>query len=476
MRPLALLVVVCLASAAFGQAQRYELGARLKAFEAEWDKQTDKDARKRALKDLPQVTTQFFSLQFGNAGKTLDDARFALLSDKPPSDAVLWATSLYPDVKLRLVGNGGEVEVTVKQFYKPKAEQPKDARISFWFKGTERSNLGVDKLPLKHSESIPLIHKGPVDLSLTMQVTADNKVLATRTVDVSAIEGATGEAFPSVEKLLADLEAVKAVPSLETASLTDRAGLLKDLVGGTVPESDVPAAKRFAEAGEMLKLLQDKKPYFTPDRPGDHWLSVPTGEKGKTVTQCRLFVPEKLDPKKPVPLVVAMHGAGGSENMFFETYGAGQIVKLCEKRGWLLVSPRAGLGFGLTAGPPVGEIVDELAKRYPVDAKRVFIVGHSMGSGMAFDVVQKYPGKFAAVAGLGGGGAIRKAEVFAELPVFIGVGDKDFALKTAKGLQTNLEKAKATKVTYKEYPDVEHLVIVREALGDVFDLFDKLAK
>ncbi len=472
MRPVFAIALLLVGSVAFAQAERYELAARLKAFEAEWDKQTDKDARKRALKDLPQVTTQFFSFQLGAAGKTLDEARFALLSDKPQSDAVLWATSLYPEVKLRLAGEA-EVAITVKQFYKVKAEQPKDVSVSFWFKGTERTTLFVEKLPVKQTVSIPLIYKWPADVKLTMQVSADGKVLATRIVFVTVIEGATGEAFPAVEKLLTDLEALKAVPSLETATLKDRATLLKDLASGTVPESDVPAAKRFAEAAEMLKLLKAGKPYFTPDRPGDHWLSIPTGEKGKTVTPCRLFVPEKLDAKKPVPLVVAMHGAGGSENMFFEGYGNGHIVKLCKERGWLLVSPRAGLGFGLGGAPPVGDIIDVLATRYPVDAKRVFIVGHSMGASMTVNAIQQWPGKFAAAACLGGGGSVRKAEAFAEVPVFVGVGDKDFALKTAKGLQTALDKTKA-KVTFKEYPDVEHLVIVREALGDVFDLFDKI--
>lgn len=466
---LGLLLVSAVVPCVRAQSERYELAARLKAFEAEWEKQTDKDARKRALKDLPQVTQQFFSLQFGKAAQTLDEARFALLSDQPPSDAVRWATSLYPEVKTRLV-SGGEVEVSVKQFYKVKAEQPKDVRVAFWFKSTERTDLKVEKLPVKHDVAVPLIYKRPADLTLTMQVSADGKVLATRTVGVSVFDDKPWE---KDEKLKFGGTA----PPLELPSVLDRYTLLDSLASGTVPESDVSAAKVYAE----IRLLQNTfsatgKPYFTLDRPGDHWLSIPTGEKGKTITPCRLFVPEKLDAKKPVPLVVAMHGAGGSENMFFESYGAGRIVKLCKDRGWLLLSPRAGLGFGLTPAPPVVDIVDQLAKWYPVDEKRVFILGHSMGSSMAFDAVQKEPGKFAAVACLGGGGSVRKAEAVADLPVFIGVGDKDFALKTAKALQANLEKAKAKNVTFKEYPDVEHLVIVREALGDVFDLFDRLAK
>lgn len=468
MRPLALLATLCLASAAFGQAQRYELAARLKAFEREWDQQTDKDARKRALKVLPDVTQQFFSFQFGNAGKTLDDARFALLSDKPPSDAVLWATSLYPEVKTRLVSSS-EVEVTIKQFYTVKAEKPKgvSVRAGYRSKAVQWTTADVEKLPLKLTvKSKPF--EPPSGLTLVAEVVADGQVLATRYVEVSVFGERDWERLDKCREKVAGWKDV----TFERETFKERLSLLRDLQNGTIPESDVPATAILLETAGAL--LDKEKFTFGPDTSGDLLVSIPTGEKGKSVTPCRLFVPEKLDPKEPVPLVVAMHGAGGSENMFFEGYGNGQIVKLCEKRGWLLVSPRAGLGFGLTAGPPVGEIVDELAKRYPVDAKRVFIVGHSMGSGMAFEAVQKYPGKFAAVAGLGGGGAVRKAEVFAELPVFIGVGDKDFALRTAKGLQANLEKAKAKNVTYKEYPDVEHLVIVREALGDVFDLFDKV--
>jgi predicted esterase len=466
MRHALTLTLLLVGSVAFAQAERYELAARLVAFEKEWDKQTDKDARKRALKDLPQATTQFFSFQLGKAGQTLDDARFALLSDKPQPDAVLWATSLYPEVKLRLTSEK-EVPISVKQFYTVKAEKPKGVSIRAGFDGKTWTTVDVEKLPVKLTVPIPDTVKRPADLTLTVEVVVDGKALANRTVMISALSYAMWKQYAD------DLTRLELSPPLEFASLKARFALVNDLAGGTIPESDVTAAKWVPEVKELFQRLEQQKPYFTPDRPGDHWVSIPTGEKGKTVTPCRLFVPEKLDAKKPVPLVVAMHGAGGSENMFFESYGAGHIVKLCNERGWLLVSPRAGLGFGLGGAPPVGDIIDELAKRYPIDPKRVFVVGHSMGASMTVNAVQQWPGKFAAAACLGGGGSVRKPEAFADLPVFVGVGDKDFAVKTAKGLQTALDKTKA-KVTFKEYPDVEHLVIVREALGDVFDLFDKV--
>ena len=120
------------------------------------------------------------------------------------------------------------------------------------------------------------------------------------------------------------------------------------------------------------------------------------------------------------------------------------------------------------------EILDQLAKRYPIDMKRVFVVGHSMGAMQTVELVQKHPGKFAAVAVLGAGGTVRDAKAFADLPIFIGIGEKDtLMLNAARGLNKSLGGTK--KLTYKEYPDIEHMVIVRESLPDVFALFENVA-
>src|SRR5262249_47326689 len=157
--------------------------------------------------------------------------------------------------------------------------------------------------------------------------------------------------------------------------------------------------------------------------------------------------------KKPVPVVFALHGAGVDENMFFESYGAGRIVRECEKRGWVLVAPRGGLS---PDGPPVVKLFDKLAERYPLDRKRVFVVGHSMGAAQA--ISQAADGKFAAVAALAGGGKVTKPAAFAELPVFVGVGEKDaLALSSSRALAKSLTASGAKSVISKEYPGVEHL-------------------
>ena len=130
------------------------------------------------------MTQQFFTFQYGNAGKTLDDARFALMSDKPPSDALLWATSLYPEVKERMVMEK-EVEVNVKQFYKVKAEKPKGVSVRAGFDGKTWTTADIDKLPVKLTVPLPEGVVWPADMTLTVEVVADGKPLAKRKVGVS---------------------------------------------------------------------------------------------------------------------------------------------------------------------------------------------------------------------------------------------------------------------------------------------------
>ncbi len=471
---LSLVAVLLVAGSGFAQAERYELGQRLKAFEKQWDKTTDEKLKKKAAEGLPKLTGLFFTGQFGEAGRMLDEARW-ILEGKQPTDDEKWAHSLYAVPDTRFFEPGvGEWSVEIKSFYTAKGEKPKGLAVTIEVPGyAENASGTLDTLPVKLT--LKKLGVGDVyirgDAPLTVGVRICERSVTAKTIGVS-VGTDFAEGFGAGQGLLAKAKKSLAADSLEWGTAVDRIGAITELSKGAVQETDIPAGQLLRELGEIVALGEKSKPYFTHDRPGDFWLSVPTR---KTRTPARLFVPEGLNPKKPVPLVIALHGAGGSENMFFEGYGDGQILKLCQKRGWMLVSPRSGLSL-VGGGPPVAEIIDELAKRYPIDPKAIFIVGHSMGAMQAIDAVQKYPGKFAGLAAFGGDGRVRKPELFAELPTFIGVGDKDFALVQVRKLKKTLEDAKAKALTYKEYEGLEHLLIVREALPDAFALFDTIVK
>ena len=457
------LVMLITVNPAVAQPERYELGRRLMAFETTWDEVPDAAARKRALKDLPQVTTLFFAFKLGEAGRVLDLAAHALKSDTPPAADALRARSIYAEPESRLLdGAATELSVVVKPFF-PTDGGTKAVTVRLRVGTGETVSATTETFPV--TLRVPLIHLkgGGIDTELSLTTTVGTETHRTA-IGVSRVEK-RAERIAGLEKAAARRPAFT---TIEQATVRDRAKLLAGLAEGDAAETNIPAARLLAEAEAMT----DGKAVFTPDKRGQFWMSAPLG--AKKTAPLRVFVPKGLDASKPVPVVFALHGAGGSENLFFEGYGAGRIVKECEQRGWVLVATRSGLGFG--TAPPLADVLEQLGTRYPLDAKRVFVVGHSMGAGQTIAVVQKHPKLFAGAAALGGGGAVRDTSAFAALPVFVGVGGKDFALGGAKSLHKSLTAGGAKNAVYKEYADIEHMVIVREALPDVFAMFDRAAK
>jgi pimeloyl-ACP methyl ester carboxylesterase len=165
------------------------------------------------------------------------------------------------------------------------------------------------------------------------------------------------------------------------------------------------------------------------------------------------------------------HGAGGSENMFFDTCGAGRAASLGIERDWLVVAPRQGL-FGL--GLDIDRMLDILAESFEIDRRRVYLVGHSMGAAQVARQVGLHPERVAAAVALGGGGAAPGGERATSIPWFVAAGEADFGRPGAAALAKRLE-ATGALVEYRDYADVEHMVIVQAALDDVFRFLDGVA-
>ncbi|MGL6074621.1 MAG: hypothetical protein ACRC8S_10715 [Fimbriiglobus sp.] len=438
------------------------MGRRLRAFEEAWEKTSDEDAKKAALKILPKVTNQFFSLQLGAAGKTLDEARWALTKYTPTPEE-RWAASWHMEPEL--VASDFVIfdnVVQIKRFY-PIDPTPENATYRIGFAGQKpvEGNLTGKRLEIRVPYGMPDKKSAGLETKLVFEVLVAGKVLHRVEVGITLIRNISDRR----DALTARLDVLKKqnIRTIETTTAKDRLEFLNNVLDRQWQETDFPISRMFAEAEEMV--LDEKKPFFTADRPGQFWMSLnlPSG-----ITPVRLFVPANLDAKKPVPIVVAMHGAGGTENLFFEGYGAGHIVKECEKRGWILVAPRAGF----VKYPPVSEIVTALATRYPIDTKAIFLVGHSMGAGHISQFIQSQPTYPRAVAMLAGVAKIRDAKPLLDLPIYLATGEKDPLGTSSKPIYELLKAAGAKRTTFELYPDLEHLVIVREALPKVFTNWD----
>lgn len=150
--------------------------------------------------------------------------------------------------------------------------------------------------------------------------------------------------------------------------------------------------------------------------------------------------------------------------MFFETYGAGRLIDLAKEHGWIVVAPRQNLLAGKLA-LDVGAMLDELSNWIPIDRQRVGLIGHSMGAAQAITQVSGDPTQVTAVVAIGGGGRANRSAALQQVPFWIAAGARDFGKPGAKALADRLSDW-GCPVEYREYPDIEHMVIVQAALDD----------
>jgi predicted esterase len=193
----------------------------------------------------------------------------------------------------------------------------------------------------------------------------------------------------------------------------------------------------------------------------------------------RIFVPPGAGAGKPMPLVVALHGAGGDENAFMDRY-SGLYKKEAGTRGYLAVAVNGRgpyTGYRGAAENDVLEVTDLVQKVWKVDPDRVYLMGHSMGGmgtvAIGFDHAERWAA-IAPIAGYGQGEAAAAQLAKApRLPVFIGQGDRD-ALVPVEGARAFQQAAKASgrDLVYEEKAGVDHLLIVDQVIKDAFDFFD----
>lgn len=455
-----------LAPSLAAQVDRYELGLRLRDFERQLAATPDlgpetHSRRDGAFAQLDKAVQAFFALDTKTVAQSIDAAGTALLG-RPLTPGEATARGLQLDCGPRLVPLGqAQLVLSLRRSYPIAETPPEDLVLRAWLDGAPGT---VATLPLGELAdanavaTMPLpIAKAPAgDHVLRWTVGRGDQVLVSRWQGVSIAK--------DLDARLAKLDATAetAERTLEALTLAAHKKTLGALRRKRSEETVLPGAHLLDQAEAIAAMPTDQR-YFDASRTGQFWLRVPAGKGAETV---RLFVPSPTAAGKR-PIVVAMHGAGGSENLFFDGYGDGEVVRQCAQRGWFCVAPRAGLG----GGADVPALLAELATRWPIDIEQVLVVGHSMGAAMAIGTVMRDPARYRAVAALGGGGNVRRGAKLDATKFFVGYGSRDFLRNSAQQLQSALDAAGAP-LTHRVYEGVEHLAIVQIALPDVFAHFD----
>jgi len=198
--------------------------------------------------------------------------------------------------------------------------------------------------------------------------------------------------------------------TLAIAAARSRAGVLTDRPSATRSAEflfDLAALADAVEA-EAGVILGGRDPYR--GRAGDWWCEAPMtggggggsgGTRGAGVPM-RVYAPARLAAgAEPAALVIALHGAGGDEQMFMDAYGAGELKRLADERGFIAVSAQTGRG-----GTPAGfdAVVKAVSTWYAIDPVRVYVVGHSMGAMATAGLAERRRERIAATACIAGGG------------------------------------------------------------------------
>jgi len=118
-----------------------------------------------------------------------------------------------------------------------------------------------------------------------------------------------------------------------------------------------------------------------------------------------------MDANTPMPLLIALHGAGSNGADFEKWTGFSQLA---EREGFVVVYPNATSARGRQwnamwnwGDKPddsgfLSSLIDSLLEKYSLDPQKVFVAGHSVGGFMAYRLANEHPDKIAAIASNGG--------------------------------------------------------------------------
>jgi len=199
-------------------------------------------------------------------------------------------------------------------------------------------------------------------------------------------------------------------------------------------------------------------------------------------------VPTRYDSRAPLPVVVMLHGGGGTAKGAMRETGWAQKA---DREGFLAVFPNALArdpmrSNSFSRNPQlwndgsdrfypdqkvvddvsfINALLDDLSARFPVDARRVFVTGFSNGASMSFRVGAELSHRIAAIAPVAG--ALWLDPVALELPVpMLYITGTDDPLNLIEGGVPKLATGASDKIRAKPKPPVRDSIVKwAKALG-----------
>lgn len=166
-----------------------------------------------------------------------------------------------------------------------------------------------------------------------------------------------------------------------------------------------------------------------------------------------LFLPESPGPDEKIPLVVVLHGLGGSGANTIPAW----VERLDKKFAVLCPTYPMGAWWARPAEEMVLGLIDQVREKYNIDSDRVFLAGLSNGSIGAYMIGMFYPDRFAGLIPIAGSITPRYMHFLVNLrntPVYMiqGAYDPIFPVQLSRRIHKILSDMKYP-VRYREHAE-----------------------
>lgn len=239
-----------------------------------------------------------------------------------------------------------------------------------------------------------------------------------------------------------------------------------DAVVARMDYSFMQMSRHGSESAIFLAGLFETKPDSPPQSDGgtvndQHWwfeLKHHTGDFVLYEHHVRLPKNYDADPNARHPLILFLHGSDGSRPDVAKQ-AKNDIAAFADAHPdfpFILVTPACRWKEWWSTDD-LGELLDDVAKRYRVDPDRVYLTGLSMGGFGTWSMAAAQGERFAAIVPICGGGDPADAERLKTLPTWIFHGDADTNVPVARSLEMEAALTKAGgKPKMTIYPGVKH--------------------
>ena len=425
-----------------------------------------------------------------------------LLAGRPWTDEIDFATSLVIRTAGVVADSTKPYAFRLEQIYEPsiKLERPLTAKVALR-KRPAPAAPGATPAPPELVKDLGTfegvgrdLRESPYPFEVDVHDVADGGYLLV--VDVSDASTSLGTALLTIalrkglDETVARLESdAKRAPESVRTDILFPVDRLRNVNRGRLELRTFDPEKDLAAAEAIAASLKTKKDPFT-GRTGDfkrHYLLDAAHE----IIPYRIYVPTTYNGGKAFPLIVALHGLGGTEDAFFEGYDKA-LPPLAEQHGYIVAAPlgyRVDGSYGWGVGTPpvdpnvrrtqelseqdVMQVLQRVRQHYKIDENRIYLMGHSMGGIGTWKIAAKYPDVWAAIGPISGSGAPATIERFRTIPEVVVHGDND-ATVNVSGSRNMVEKMKelGVEVKYIEVPGGSHGSVVAPNIGPILDFFD----